>query len=382
MRIVAILLAVLFSNSLINAQGVQFHDQKWNEVLALAKKENKLIFMDAYTTWCGPCKMMVKNTFPDPAVGAFYNKNFVNVSFDMEKGEGLDIAKTYSVQAYPTYLIINGDGKLIHRGVGYLTPDKFLDFGSKAINPEFQLSTLTDKWDGGDRSDAFVKRYLTALTDAYDNRADQVADYYLAHQKDLTTKENMDLMLQCGMDPTSPVHKYVLANKEGLAKDKGTDFLNDFAYAYYRQGRRNKQAVDEIVQTVSTAYPENKELLTFFVKGYDANGRRDNAGYVKILSDYLKDGVFDKFSATDLNSYAWTVFENSDDQSQLKQALEWALGSVTKSANYANLDTAANLYDKLGDKDKARAYATVSIDFGKKIGADTSSTEELLAKLK
>ncbi len=374
MRTFIVFLIGLFCFTQINAQGVQFNQQQWKDVLALAKKENKLIFMDAYTTWCGPCKMMVKNTFPDPEVGTFFNEHFVNVQFDMEKGEGLDIAKTYSVRAYPTFLIINGDGKLVHRGVGYLTPDKFLDFGGKAINPEFQLGTLTDKWEKGDRDDAFVQRYLHALTDAYDSRGEQVAEYYLANQKDLTTKDNLDILMEYGMDPSSASHKYVLANKDVLAKEKGTDFLNSFAYSYFMKGRKAKQSVDDIVREVSYAYPEKKDVLGFYVKCFDAQSKRDQPAYLAILADYLKPGVYQQFSSTELNSYAWNVFENSTDQTQLKQALEWALGSVTKEAKYANLDTVANLYNKLGEKDKARAYATVAIDFGKIEGEDTAAT--------
>ena len=64
-------------------EGIKFVESNWALAKAEAKKQNKLIFLDAYTTWCGPCKMLKRNTFPDKAAGEFFNKNFINVALDM-----------------------------------------------------------------------------------------------------------------------------------------------------------------------------------------------------------------------------------------------------------------------------------------------------------
>ncbi|MEY3443377.1 MAG: hypothetical protein RLZZ519_1658 [Bacteroidota bacterium] len=92
----------------VAASEIQFEQSAFTEVLAKAKSENKLVFLDAYTSWCGPCKWMAKNAFTDPETAAFFNTNFVNVTVDMEKGEGVDIAKQYGVTAYPTLLFLDG----------------------------------------------------------------------------------------------------------------------------------------------------------------------------------------------------------------------------------------------------------------------------------
>jgi thioredoxin-related protein len=101
-------------------EGIKFETSDFKTILAKAKKENKLIFLDAYTTWCGPCKLMAKNIFTLKSVGDHYNANFVNAKIDMEKGEGIDIAKKYDVKVFPTYLFIDGNGELVHRTVGYV----------------------------------------------------------------------------------------------------------------------------------------------------------------------------------------------------------------------------------------------------------------------
>ncbi len=108
--------------------GIQFNKESWSNILALAKKENKLIFLDIYATWCGPCKRLKKNTFTNKKVGNFFNSNFINVTMDGEEGEGITISEKYKVSSYPTLYFINSDGKIITKEEGYLNPAEILKF--------------------------------------------------------------------------------------------------------------------------------------------------------------------------------------------------------------------------------------------------------------
>lgn len=122
------------SNSSTNKEaGIAFHQGSWNEALELAKKENKLVFLDISASWCGPCKMLKANTFQNPEVGKFYNANFINVAVDGEKGEGIGLARKYGIRGYPTLLFINPEGKVVARTTGYRNPKKFLELGKKII---------------------------------------------------------------------------------------------------------------------------------------------------------------------------------------------------------------------------------------------------------
>ena len=69
-------------------RSIVFREGNWEKILKQAKKEKKLIFVDCYTSWCGPCKMLAKNVFTQDKVADFYNTEFVCVKMDMEKGEG------------------------------------------------------------------------------------------------------------------------------------------------------------------------------------------------------------------------------------------------------------------------------------------------------
>jgi len=138
MKIAIILISVIlltnyspaFTNGPGDTQpGINFFEGTWDEALALAKKENKLIFLDVYATWCGPCKRLSAQTFPDPEVGKYYNERFINVKVDGEKGEGLTLRQRYGVRGYPTLLFINYKGEVVHKTAGFRDPQRFIDLG-------------------------------------------------------------------------------------------------------------------------------------------------------------------------------------------------------------------------------------------------------------
>ncbi len=113
-------------------QGIQFQTGTWAELQAKAKAAHKLIFVDAYAVWCGPCKAMVKNVFTQPAVAEHFNARYINYAVDAEKGEGVELAKKYGVESFPTYLFVDGDGKLVYRIEGAHASDAFLAEAKKA----------------------------------------------------------------------------------------------------------------------------------------------------------------------------------------------------------------------------------------------------------
>lgn len=107
--------------------GILFQHLSLADALAKAKAEGKQVFVDCFTEWCGPCKMLARDVFPRPEVGKVFNARFVNLKMDMEKGEGVDVAKRYGVKAYPTLLVLNPDGSVAGTLVGALRMEKLLE---------------------------------------------------------------------------------------------------------------------------------------------------------------------------------------------------------------------------------------------------------------
>ena len=114
-------------------KGIQFSEDSWEEILQLAKAENKPIFLDVYASWCGPCKALKHRTFPDAKAGAYFNENYINVTLDAEKGEGIKIARQLRVDAYPSLYILNPNGEAILLSQGFHSPEELIELGKQGI---------------------------------------------------------------------------------------------------------------------------------------------------------------------------------------------------------------------------------------------------------
>jgi thiol:disulfide interchange protein len=111
--------------------GIKFDKTPLKKAMEQAKSSGKLIFIDVHTTWCGPCKEMARTTFQSDEVGKVFNKKFINLKLDAENdADGKEVARTYSVSAYPTLLFINGDGKLVKKLVGKQSEEKLLSIAN------------------------------------------------------------------------------------------------------------------------------------------------------------------------------------------------------------------------------------------------------------
>ena len=98
---------------------VKWEEGTLNQALKKAKGSGKeLVFLDCYATWCGPCQYMAKSVFTTKEAGDYFNKKFVNIKIDMEKGEGINLARQFKIQGYPTFIILNSNGKELGRIVG------------------------------------------------------------------------------------------------------------------------------------------------------------------------------------------------------------------------------------------------------------------------
>lgn len=125
-----------------NKTGIQFQDKNLEEAKKLAEQENKLIFIDLYTTWCGPCKLMKKNTFPNPELGEFFNKNFISLYIDAEK-EGTELAKKFKIVNYPSFLFLDQNGELVQYDFGYYNAAQFLNIGKSVLEKRNPKKTKT-----------------------------------------------------------------------------------------------------------------------------------------------------------------------------------------------------------------------------------------------
>ncbi|NJB85892.1 thiol-disulfide isomerase/thioredoxin [Lewinella marina] len=374
------LLPLLLSLSLSaqESEGIVFAEQPFEDLLARARAEDKLIFIDAYTTWCGPCKMMTAKVFPDPEVGKVYNDRFINAKFNMERGEGIDLARRYSVAVYPTYLFVNGEGELVHRGIGYIPKPALLELADVAVS-DLSLGALENRYQSGDRDPEFMATFAQALAASNEEeRADRLVSDFLDTQKDWTTPSNLRLLVtspgQVGSQRMNFLIEHATLAETTLEAGIATQtiqraLVND----YHRRNRKRSLVAPE---EIAGYYAENAGELAdqlhsaYALIYYERTG--DMESYLPRAMEHYS--TYPSEDYTELNSLAWTFFEESDDPKQLAQAIEWAEKSVALRTYYPNLDTLAWLYHKTGQQDKAEATATRAIEYAKADSLDYTAT--------
>ncbi|MBO9633884.1 MAG: thioredoxin family protein [Chitinophagaceae bacterium] len=166
------------------AQEINFEHGSFAAASAKAKKEGKLVFIDVYTSWCGPCKRMAQTVFKKEEVGTYFNQHFINFKLDAEKGEGVDIAKKYAVAIFPSFLFVDGNGNLYNRATGYRNDTTFLEL-ARSSHQEFttpgNLVAMKIDYPKKKKDTAFLRAYIDRLT-ANEINATGAIEQYLSVQ--------------------------------------------------------------------------------------------------------------------------------------------------------------------------------------------------------
>ena len=118
MWIVGLLLLGSMSLRAADGDGVTFFEGSFRQALAKAKKEKKMVMFDAYTSWCGPCKVLKTKVFPNKELGVYINAHYVSIGVDMEAGEGPALGNMYPLEGYPTIMFLDANGKIKKKVLG------------------------------------------------------------------------------------------------------------------------------------------------------------------------------------------------------------------------------------------------------------------------
>ena len=203
--------------------------------MAAAKKEGKLVFVDCYTSWCGPCRDMAEKVFPQKEAGDYFNPRFVCVKYDMEKGEGEELAKRFEVRAYPTFLIVRPDGTAQHKIVGGSDLKAFIAQVEEGLDEKKNLLFLNEAYERGGMDTHQLMAYYSALTKAEEERADQVRSelWKKLTEQEKTTAEYWSLIANETSQPGTPEFDFMLGHLAELRQNVGRERVDEFVTNYY-----------------------------------------------------------------------------------------------------------------------------------------------------
>jgi len=277
-----------------DAQGIKFV-HNLDSALMLAKAQNKPVFVDFYTSWCAPCKVMTSEVFPQEKVGTYFNSQFINCKVQCDdKGKGVETGKKYQVNAYPTLMFLGAKGELIHTMAGGVSAEELIRLGKTARDPERNLLSLLTQWKNGRRDTAFVNLYFNSLKSAY--RTELAKSQFEQYFKSLSQKEKTDnnafgLISLLGYAPSAPIFNFVEGNLASFNKSVGEAIVNKYikntyvgnlrAMALEKGGVARNKYFAAKAKLKTKNYPYYDEIATYLsvFETFDTTGRVDIKEY-------------------------------------------------------------------------------------------------------
>lgn len=372
----AIMTICLTVNVEAQNREVEFEHTSWKKVLKKAKEQDKLIFVDCYTSWCGPCKMMARDVFTQDHVADFFNSNFVNFKIDMEKGEGPDLKPGWKINAYPTFLVINSKGEVIHRVVGGHGADEFIELIKEAQDPKKTFAALSKAYEDGQRDGAFMFSYLRALRLAnLDKEEARKAKKYIAslQKEDLLKKENWNIIKYFMKEPLTDAFRYVVENRNRFAELVGQEEIDtkiyntynkkieSFSYFYPGKGKEyDKAGFDRMIQDLQNSdFPKAAELIAIALKN-EYQRMNDWSKYATVIDGALDFALLKNYEKQFgyFDSAASMIAKASTDKDMLTRALRWATYAAEKEERVEHksgyLATKAKLLELVGNAEAAK----------------------------
>ncbi|MEN5306660.1 thioredoxin fold domain-containing protein [Chryseobacterium cucumeris] len=382
----------IFCAITISAQeAIQFQELPFKDIIAKAKKEKKLVFIDAYASWCGPCKMMEKNVFTQKAVSDYYNTNFINARFDMEKGEGRDIASKFGVRSYPTYLFLNGEGELVSRNTGYMEESLFVAMAQDINSPGNKKGSLKDRFAGGEKDPEFLINIMKLNANSDYEFAKKASERYFQNKKktEELTKDEIGFLLYFVKSSEDTNYNVFASRKAEIIKFLPEETYTEFD-AQLKLGKIVEQSIDDKNKKINDDYfmkaaeplvgkeAAVKKLNQTKLSYYEQNSNFSE--YEKAALDYYKNS--DAFDPNELLRAAWIFADHVKTPSSLKKATEWAEKSVMRSETSENTYILAKLYHLTGNKEMAKNYAEMSKNLAVQGNKDSQLADELLKQIK
>lgn len=324
--------------------GIVFKHEVWADILKQAKAQKKMIFLDCYTSWCGPCKKLANTVFKDAKVGELMNSKFINVKMDMEKGEGVDIGKRYDVKVYPTLLFINYNGEIEHRIVGGISSEVFINNAKEALSGE-GLANYMKKYSNGVRDTAFLKKYIVKMSSAYlkEHAANATPELFKAAGMDyMLTSDGWEFFSRFIDDPYSDSFLYLLDNlnliTEKIGKEKVDGKIERVCFAY---GKKLTKKTGDKYEFDEASFVKLIELMK--AKGVSSiEDAKFNAlvdayyntanwtSFADLVDNQIKVGHIINSDQSQLFAYAWGISKNCTDISIRLRATKWVDLAIQK----------------------------------------------------
>jgi len=353
-------------------KGIAFDTTStWSKLLEISLNQKRLIFIDCYTSWCGPCKGMAKEVFPDIAVGEFMNNHFICTKRDMEKGEGIILNKKYKkfIPGYPTYLLINSNEDVVFQVSGFMKPELFIAKMKEGLENRSWIA-MSAQYKDKMNDWSFVREYASLLDAAYQkNLLDSVKKDVLSKMTfNYVSKDSNAFLLfrKYWTDAEAPLFIEVLkANFARQYKVSERDMqewsgkiFNNKVKDYYKALIKSRQeyniskAEAFLLNLRNFSFPGREDMIVCMLM-YNAAYKSDMVQYSDILEHAKEYGLL-KYKTSDINNTVRYCFDKPKDKKTLDLCLKYT--QVPANDKFASMDEYRNhayFLELAGDKANA-----------------------------
>ena len=376
-------LILFFSLQIVGmkGQGIQFFEGSWKEALEKAKAEDKLVFVDSYTTWCGPCIRMAKNVFTVESVGNFFNENFINLKLDMEKEDGISFGHKYPVKAYPTLQFIDGDGKVIKKVQGGQQPEGLISLGEAALKLNDKSGKYAEKYDEGNRDYDLVLQYVKALNMA-GKPSLKISNDYLNSQPDITEDQKNIFIYEAVVDADSKLFDRLTEIKDKVIPVVG-QLLYDKKIKKACENTVRKaiefemiSLLDEAVTKMKKTYPEEGNIFELESRYKYYRAFRDEKSFIKTYRSLIKE---DTKNGDQYQNIAKDIVQSfPENEEMMKDAVQYAEKFDDLKNNHESLNFLCNILMFHNDYATAIKHVEKRKEEAIKKGEETSFHDNLI----
>ena len=383
-------ISVLFF--LIHFQGgfsqssISYTESGLRQALNKAKTENKPVLLWCYAIWCPHCKTMKTEVFTNNTVADYFNKTFICVSQDMEKGEGVDLNKELKITSFPTFIFYNSDGTTIYRVEGELKSEAFIQEGRNALTPKKQLPNLKLQFEKNISNSTNCYEYLRALKKGGLDYTTVVQKYFATQSdRQLLSEINWRIISNGITDLSSREMQFVITHQNEFStitspervKHKLDYLVKELLYPLVESSDTVKYLASRIQAAQIHSYSTDSLIFYFDIRIFQLT-KSWNA-YRETCLQSAK--TFAWNNHTQLNEIAGNFLNHITDARALSLAEGWAQHSLAIDEEYDTYLLCSKLYQKLNSTKDAILMAKKAKNLSVKYGWEGVEAEKLLKKL-
>lgn len=382
--------SIIQTNTVINRKNLTIVEQDYAKAIKIASNENKLLFIDFYTTWCAPCEKLDKLVFQNDSIKNILGKDFVMLKYDAENDTIFHLSKKHHVSSYPTAIVLNQKGYVVNRKYGFLGNDfeklskNVLDFTEHSVELNSQNEYLKG-YSNTINETKYPKFYIDFINRT--NTKPKTSDIvnFIKSKKNFFIEEDFTTLFYFAREAPSSVGDIIVEEKQKYFDLYGKQDLEVLLY-FIASAKFNEAISENNQKKYSQAVTFTKKALSQgwvddMLPSFEIDRLKSQNKWLEVFEIYEKRKNTDDIDEEEINNICWDAYKKCDDQEVMAKCIEWMKEITNNSPKYSYLDTYTFLLYKSGNKKETKEVAKRAIKAAKQEGKNTKALDELKKEL-